>query len=186
HAFCEEASKQCLVLVDEAYNELVEDPKYRSMMDLVRKGDNVMVLRTFSKIHGLAGMRMGYGIAKPDIISEFRRVQTNFAPNSQATLAAAIASYQDTEFLEFSKKKNLEAKEFFYTTLEGHGYSYIPSHTNFVIFEIDEEARTFVNTFREHNIYLRPFEFSGKHWCRCSMGTAEEMQALSDSMNLLA
>jgi histidinol-phosphate aminotransferase len=181
-AFCEEAARHSMVFVDEAYNELVEDPRYESMIDLVKKGRNVMVSRTFSKIHGLAGLRVGYGIAKPDIISEFRRIQTNFAPISALSLAAAAASYRDTEYIEFCKKKNIEAKEFFYRLLGKMGKFYIRSHTNFVIYEIDRKADDFVKEVQKHKIHLRPFEFLGKHWIRVSMGTMEEMKKLASTL----
>ena len=69
--FCEEMAKLSVVLVDEAYYELVEDSRRASMVELVRKGANVIVARTFSKIFGLAGLRVGYGIAKPETIAEF-------------------------------------------------------------------------------------------------------------------
>ncbi len=162
--FCENLARRALVFVDEAYVDLVEDRRYASMMDLVRRGSNVMVARTFSKIHGLAGMRVGYGIARPEVIEQFRRLQTNFAPLSQLSIAAARASYVDTEYIALCKQRNAEARASFYKLLDKLGYKYIPSsQTNFVIFEIDGKPDAFVKDFQQrHNIVLRPFELLGR------------------------
>lgn len=182
--FCETLSRSAMVFVDEAYSDLVEDKRYASMIELVKRGANVMVARTFSKIHGLAGMRVGYGIARPEVIEQFRRIQTNFAPLSQVSIAAAKASYLDTEYVALCKQRNAEARASFYRLLAKLGYQSIPSsQTNFVIFRIDGKADAFVKDFQQkHNILLRPFEFLGKNWVRVSMGTTEEMAKLADAL----
>jgi histidinol-phosphate/aromatic aminotransferase/cobyric acid decarboxylase-like protein len=91
--------------VDEAYHEYVEDGAYASMIDLVRQGQNIIVTRTFSKIFGLAGLRIGYGIAPPGIIEKLNKLSRNFAPVAWLSLQAAIASYQDRAFIQTIKKK---------------------------------------------------------------------------------
>jgi histidinol-phosphate aminotransferase len=186
--FCEEAARQTMVFVDEAYHDLVEDKRYASMMDLVKKDLDIMVSRTFSKIHGLAGMRVGYGIARPEIIKEFRRIQTNFAPLSQLSIAAAKASYADEEYISLCKKRNAEARRGFYKLLDKLDRRAIRgSQANFVIFEIPGKAEEFVENFKKsHNIFLRPFEFLGKNWVRVSMGTPEEMKRLAGAMQPLS
>jgi histidinol-phosphate aminotransferase len=183
-SFCESAARSAMVFVDEAYGDLVEDSRYSSMVDLVKKNANVMIARTFSKIHGLAGMRIGYGIARPEIIEQFRRIQTNFAPLSQLSIAAAKASYMDAEFLSFSKTRNAEARASFYKLLAKLGHKPIlGSQTNFVIFPIDRKPEDFVAEFRkQHNIVLRPFEFLEKKWIRVSMGTKYEMARLAGAL----
>ena len=183
-SFCESAPRSALVFVDEAYGDLVEDPRYSSMVGLVAKQGNVMIARTFSKIHGLAGMRVGYGLARPEIIAEFRRIQTNFAPLSQLSIAAAKASLTDAEFLSLSKKQNAEARASFYQLLDKLGRQPIPgSQTNFVIFPIDRKPEEFADEFRKrHNIVLRPFEFLEKKWIRVSMGTKNEMARLAAAL----
>jgi len=181
-SFCEEVSRHTVVFVDEAYHELVDDEMYSSMIDLVRKEYNIIISRTFSKIHGLAGLRVGYGIAKADIIKKFRRIQTNFAPIGILSMSAAIASYRDTEFIRLCKRKNRESKEYFYKVLDRLGYEYIPSHTNFVLFKINRDADEFVKEILKHRIKVRPFKFNGINWCRVSMGTKEEMFQLASVM----
>jgi histidinol-phosphate aminotransferase len=183
-SFCESAARSAMVFVDEAYGDLVEDTRYSSMVDLVKKNANVMVARTFSKIHGLAGMRIGYGLAKPEIIEQCRRIQTNFAPLSQLSIAAAKASYMDAEFLSSSRKWNAEARASFYKLLDKLGHKPIlGSQTNFVIFPIDRKPVDFVVEFhKQHNILLRPFEFLDKKWIRVSMGTKPEMARLAGAL----
>jgi histidinol-phosphate aminotransferase len=187
-AFCEEMARRTMVFVDEAYHDLVEDPRHASMMDLARKGANVMVARTFSKIHGLAGMRIGYGIAKPEIIEPFRRIQTNFAPLSQLSIAAAKASYTDTDYLTFCRQRNAEARSGLYALLDKLGYKTIKdSQANFIIFQIDGKPEVFVEEFRKkHNILLRPFTFLEKNWVRISMGTRDEMGKLAIALQGLS
>ena len=101
--FCRSVSKKAVILVDEAYNELTDKPNYTSMMDLVRDGENVMVMRTFSKLYGLAGLRIGYVMAPADL-AEIVRDHVMAWPNIVG-LAAAIASYQDDQFIEFSRAR---------------------------------------------------------------------------------
>ncbi|KPK91319.1 hypothetical protein AMJ80_07465 [bacterium SM23_31] len=178
-SFCEEVSHSVPVFVDEAYHELVEDDGYSSMTGLVREGHNVIVARTFSKIFGMAGLRVGYGIAKPEIIREFSRIQTNFAPVSVLSLRAAAASYQDTDFISSCLRKNNEARAYFCEVLDKLGYFYIPSHTNFVIFKINRSAREFVGEVLKNKIRIRSFEFHDEQWIRVSIGTMNEMRALA-------
>jgi len=185
-SYCEDAAKRSLVYVDEAYNDLVDDARYSSMIDLVKKDHDVMVARTFSKIHGLAGMRIGYGIAKPDIIKKFRRIQTNFAPVSILSLRAAMASYQDTEYLDFCKQKNLEAIQYTCSVLDKLGYSYTPSHTNFVLYRINRDAREFVDEMLKFNVKTRPISFHDTQWNRVSMGTMEEMQTFGEALEKMS
>jgi len=178
-SFCEEVSRRVPVFVDEAYHELVEVADYSSMTPLVREGYNVIIARTFSKIFGLAGLRVGYGIAKPELIKEFSRIQTNFAPISVLSLRAAIASYRDSDFISSCLSKNNEARSYFCEVLDKLGYFYIPSHTNFVIFKINREAKEFVEEVLKYKIKLRPFEFHNEQWIRVSIGAMNEMRALT-------
>jgi len=180
--FCEEVSKRSLVMVDEAYNELVDDRRYESMVDLVRKGANVLILRTFSKVFGLAGLRIGYGIAKPDIISKIKRVQGNAFPVSVLSLHAALASYKDTDFIEFSRVNNAKSRSYLYGVLEKLGYFHIPSHTNFVLFKSEIDSIKFVEEIKKRKIVIRPFYSTGENWIRVSMGTLSEMNKLKDAL----
>lgn len=182
YPFCERASQKALVVVDEAYHEYVEDSSYASMVDLVKRGKNVVVTRTFSKIFGLAGLRIGYGMARPDIIENLKRLERNFAPVSYLSLEAAIASYKDKEFCRVVRQKNREVKSYVYEELEKLGLYYVPSVTNFVCFRIQQDGEKMVKEFEKRNILIRSFTFHGSHWLRVSLGTMEEMKAFVSAL----
>jgi len=178
--FCGEQARQRMVLVDEAYFELVDDTRRVSMVELVRQNANVIVVRTFSKIFGLAGLRVGYAIAKPDIIGELRRWQTTFCAVNRLGIVAARAAYLDSDHIERSRKRIAEARQRLYPVLEQLGHKPIRnSQANFIAFEAKGGSPQLINRLRaDYNIGLRPFEFLDKSWVRISMGTTEEMDAV--------
>jgi len=181
-SFCERASKQTLVVVDEAYHEYVEDKAYRSMIDMVKQGKNIIVTRTFSKIFGLAGLRIGYGIAPPGIITKLDKLSRNFAPVAWLSLQAAIVSYQDNDFLQGVKEKNNHVKSLLYGELEKLGLFYIPSHTNFVLFKVNQDAAELAKKMEQQKIFIRPFGLHDKQWLRVSCGTKKELQLFISSL----
>lgn len=186
--FCEEQSRERTVLVDEAYFELMDESVRTSMVSLVRKGATLIVARTFSKLFGLAGLRVGYGIARPDIISDLRKYQTNFCAVNRLGIVAARAAYQDTEHIELSRRRNAEARAGLYEVLKQLGHKAIPgSQTNFIAFEAKTGSDALVNKLRsEYNIGTRTYQFLGKTWVRISMGTREEMDALASALKAIA
>lgn len=181
--FCERTSENVLVVADEAYHDYVEDSSYSSMMDLVRRDKNVIVTRTFSKIFGMAGLRVGYGVAKPEIIAKLNRVEMNFAPISYPSLKAAVSSYKDTSFLNTVLEKNRSARDYLCTQLEKMGYNYIPSHTNFVLFKVNRPSADMANELRRNNILVRSFQFSNSQWIRVSLGFLNEMQTFVSALS---
>jgi histidinol-phosphate aminotransferase len=180
--FCERASEKALVVVDEAYHEYAENPAYSSMIDLVREGKNVIITRTFSKIFGLAGLRIGYGMAHPEIIAKLDKLSRNFAPVSWLSLKAAIASYQDQEFIQSVREKNSRMKIYLTAELDRLGLFFIPSQTNFILFQIDQDAEELAKKFEHRHILVRPFVFHGHHWIRVSIGIQTEMQAFVSAL----
>ena len=183
--FCVEASKKALVVVDEAYHEYVEDESYSSMIGLVEQGKNLIITRTFSKIFGLAGLRIGYGIAHPQIIKKLETLSRNFAPVSWLSLQAAIASYQDRPFIRATGEKNKRMRRYLSQELGKLGLKCIPSHTNFVLFQIGQNALELTRKLEEAKIFVRPFEFHGRQWLRVSCGTEKELQAFLASFSEL-
>ncbi|MBM3284819.1 MAG: histidinol-phosphate transaminase [Candidatus Aminicenantes bacterium] len=181
-AFCAEASKKALVVVDEAYHEYVEDEAYASMVGLVREGMNVAVTRTFSKIFGLAGLRVGYGMARPDILKNFERVQMNFASVAYPSLRAAIAAYGASAFTSLVKAKNEAARAYLERELERLGYPFIPSHANFSLFQVGRDSKEMAADLQRRGILVRPFDFAGKSWLRVSIGTEGEIQAFVSAL----
>ena len=177
--FCRKMESKCLVFVDEAYNEYVMDKKYRSMVSLVKQGLNVMVTRTFSKIHALAGIRVGYGIAKPEIVSKLEPLITGTV--NILGLRAAMASLQDEAFQKMSRSKNLEAKEMVYEVLEQTGKEYAISEGNFIFFRTGIPINDFQAKMEKKGILVgRPFPPFDK-WCRLSMAKPKEMKKFTTS-----
>ncbi|MEL7002109.1 MAG: histidinol-phosphate transaminase [Bacteroidota bacterium] len=178
--FCASASKKTMVFSDEAYYDFIEEKNYPSMVKLVKKGENVIVSRTFSKVYGLAGLRIGYLIAKPEIANKLRK---NIAAYTNVlAIEAAIAAMQDKEFYEFSLNKVKEGKQLMYSAMNDLGLKYIPSNTNFIFFKTGRSIRTFNEQMLAQGVkvgrHFPPFD----QWCRISMGTIEEVQLFNEAL----
>ena len=175
--FVRTVSKDRLVFIDEAYYEYVDNPDFSSMMHLVAEGlNNVLIARTASKIHGFAGLRVGFGFAHPDVLAKLNRVMTG----SVNILAehAAYASYQDSEFQDFSRMKNKEGLAILEGMYDELGLKYVKSNANFSFVETGIDVREFQQAMREHNILVgRPFE-PFTRWARISIAKPEEMSYL--------
>jgi len=161
------------VLIDEAYHHFVEDPAYATSMPYVLEGRQVIIARTFSKIAGLAGMRLGYAVATPELIQRMR-------PHSTGTLNAlvrygAFASLKDTEGQANVKRMTLDLRKRTTSELDGMGYKVIPSEANFFMVAIRREVRPVIDEFRKKGVAVgRPFPPMNEH-LRVSVGTADEM-----------
>jgi histidinol-phosphate aminotransferase len=180
-AFCEEVSKKVTVFADEAYLEFLEPSQQVSMVDMVKKDGNIIVSRTFSKIYGLAGLRIGYLVARPDLIRKITRYQVGFTVN-QTAIAAAKASLGDEGFMAMTRKKNAEARKVLTDYLDKKGYFYGKSYTNFVFFDPKGDAEKFMKTLADRGIGIRVWDYNGKQWNRISIGTVEEMKVLVKNM----
>ena len=176
-------SKNTLVIIDEAYNEITNKPDDNSMIDLVRDGYNVAVSRTFSKIYGLAGERIGYIIAQPDVIDSIKNNGSGEFSVSMGGLAGAIASYNDEAFLKFSKSMILEAKEMVYEGITSNGLTALPSETNFIFVNLgDIDANDFRDEMLKMNILIRGKYGDFNQWSRISMGKLEDIQRYIDAI----
>ena len=175
-AFCATVSNRTVVVADEADFEYIEDPNYPSMIELVKKEMNVIVARTFSKVYGLAGIRIGYLIARPDIIQRIGK-STMAGPNILA-VAAAKAALQDEEFYQFSLAKNKIGKKMLTDTLDKVGIAYVPSACNFVFCKTGRPISEVYADYMKEGIKVgRPFP-PMLDWCRMSMGTVEQVEQL--------
>ncbi len=173
-AFCREVSAKVPIMIDEAYNELTDKPDYTSMVDLVRGGANMLITRTFSKIFGMAGMRVGYGMGHPDIV----KVVGDYVmawPNGVG-LYAAYHSYLDEDFIAFSRAKILQGREMVSATFRRHGITPLPSQTNFVYADIGRNADTFAAEMAENNVIIRGIYEGFDTYSRVSMGRIEELE----------
>jgi histidinol-phosphate aminotransferase len=162
------------VLIDEAYHDYVDDPAYATSIPLAVTHRNVIVSRTFSKIHGLAGLRCGYAIAAPDTIARLTRYKLETGVN-QAAIAAGLAALGNGERIARERARNRESKEYTRTLLASRGFPSAPSETNFVFVDLRRDARTFRDGCRRAGVLVgRPFPPLDTY-ARISIGTLEEM-----------
>jgi len=158
--FMSRLPRRVIAVFDEAYYEYVETPDFPNMLDYVRAGANVIVLRTFSKIYGLAGLRIGYGIARPEIIQCLNQVREPFNVNSVAQVGA-VASLNDPEQVRRSKNLNSQAKRYFYGEFEAMGLSYTPSEANFVWVDIGRDSRAVFTELLKKGVIVRTGDIFG-------------------------
>jgi len=184
--FCERVSKKVTVFIDEAYIDYLGNPKDFSMASLVKDGHNVIVARTFSKLYGFAGLRLGYIMAQPKTIEQLNLYVWPDAGITATSLAAGIAAYNETDFLTDALAKTVASKEYLYDTLKKEGYEYIPSSTNFVMFPVNVTAERFVEEMGKRGVGVRPWKFNKKEWCRVSIGTMEEMQFFAEAFKQIS
>jgi histidinol-phosphate aminotransferase len=152
--FLDRCPPHTIVVMDEAYCEYVDDADYPRSLDAVREGRNVVVLRTFSKIYGLAGLRVGYGVARREIIHAIHQVREPFNVNSLAQ-AAAVASLEDPEQVARSRRNNLEGREYLYHEFERLGLPYIPTQANFVVVDVRRPIRPVLEGLMRRGIIVR-------------------------------
>ena len=162
------------VLVDEAYIELSDDPEGNTCVDLIKEGRDVIVARTFSKIYGMAGIRVGYTISSPEIAQKIQRTAMSWSPCT--SYAGAIGAYNDEKFLAYSKTKVVEAREMVKTTLDALGLEYLPSQTNFVYFKSGLEANDVQKAMADKKISIRGQYMDYNEWTRVSMGKLKDVE----------
>jgi histidinol-phosphate aminotransferase len=178
--FCARQAQRTLVVVDEAYLELVDDGATRSMAELVRSDANVVVLRTFSKIHGLAGLRIGYSVSRPDIAARLRRLQMAYP--SIIGMQAAAASLDDHQFLDSTRAAIIADRQRVMKVCDELKLRHGATQGNFVFMQVGMPAADFAEKMRQHQIEVgRPFEPLGD-FCRVSIGTRAETSAFVDAL----
>lgn len=186
-AFCERVSQKVTVFVDEAYIDYLPDADATTLIGNVKKGQNIIVARTFSKVYGLAGLRIGYIIAPPATIAKLQpHTSCSWAALSAPAVSGALASYQDQAYMQETVKKTMESKQFLYDTLKAEGYSYIPSHTNFVMFPLKMDGQRFAEEMMKRGVGLRNWKMNNQDWCRISIGRMDEMQAFAAAFKELS
>jgi len=179
-AFAEECSQKCMVLVDEAYTEFANIP---SMAKLAAANRHIIVAKTFSKIYGLAGARIGYAIAHPETIRKFEALQS--WPNGQlgqVNVAAAMAALKDQAFVKSCCEKTAQCRNFCYETFQKLELPYIPSDTSFIMFNVDRIQCDYPAAMQKQNIMVQHRNHFGGKWCRVSMGTLDEMKAFARAL----
>lgn len=179
-AFVSNASRKSVVLVDEAYHDFVTDPGYTSMIDLVKAGENVIISRTASKIHGLAGLRTGFAIARPDIIARLQPCVTSF-PGVFGARAAA-ASLQDTAYQNMCRDRNSEGRAIMQTAVKALGRRMTSSHTNFVFFDTGMPVEKVQAAMLTKGFLIGRAFPPYTTWARISIGTPDEMKRVAAAL----
>ena len=178
--FCMNASKKTIIFSDEAYYDFIQEADYPSMDTLVREGANVIVSKTFSKVYGLAGLRIGYLIAPPHLAKQIR--SNVVAMSNVLAIAAAEKALEDQEFYDFSLNKIKQGRKLITDTLDELKLNYIPSNTNFVFFHSKKHIDDLGKQMLEKGVRIgRPFP-PFYDWCRISVGTLPEVQAFTNAL----
>ncbi len=171
-----------LIVIDEAYYEYVTSKEYPDSIRYVREGRDVLILRTFSKIYGLAGLRVGYGISRPDIINEMNKVRQPFNINTLAQ-RAAIAALEDTEHISKARDINEKGKEFLYSEFRLMGIDFLPTEANFIFIFLKEKCSSLVyNELLREGVIVRPM---GEGHLRVTIGLPRENRRLIRAMKRL-
>jgi histidinol-phosphate aminotransferase len=176
--FMDRVPDDVLVAVDEAYCEYVTHADYPDCLDYLRDGRNMLALRTFSKIYGLAGLRIGYGITKPELAELMNKVRQPFNTNSLGQ-AGALAALADRKHVEKSIAINNEGKQFLYQSFSRLGISFIKTEANFVMFETRLSSRELYTMLLKTGVIVRPM--SGNR-IRVSIGLPEENKRFVDEL----
>jgi len=166
---------EVLLVIDEAYIEYLDQPP--DLLPLVRDGrmPNLLLVRTFSKIYGLAGLRIGYGIGHPDLIAALERVREPFNVNAAAQIAA-LAALEDTDHVERTRRNNTLGLQFLSDAFAKLGLEYVPSAANFILVRVGDGQRVFVE-LQKRGVIVRPVAaYQLPEWVRISVGTPAENQ----------
>ena len=143
-----------MIVFDEAYAEYVTSDQYPDSLNYLRDGRNVTILRTFSKIYGLAGLRIGYGLTTVEIADMMNRVRQPFNTNALAQVGA-LAALEDVSHIEESRRINNEGKEYLYKEFHSMGINYIPTEANFIYFRAGDDGRAIFNAMLKDGIIIR-------------------------------
>jgi len=171
--FVEQLPANVLLVLDEAYIELLDEPA--DFVTPVGRGakPNLLLMRTFSKIHGLAGLRIGYGIGHPDLIGVFEKVRQPFNINSVAQ-AGALAALDDTEHVRRTRENNARGLQFFADAFRRMNLEFIPSAANFILVRVGEGQRVF-EAMQKRGVIVRPMGgYQLGEWVRITVGTVAE------------
>ena len=183
--FMQKVPEKVLVVVDEAYAEFVESKGFPDTLKYIRAGKNIIVLRTFSKFYGLAGLRIGYGIAEPEIIKPFFKVKMPFNVNRLAQVGAA-AALNDNTFLKKTYKNNIEMKKYLYAEFNRLGLEYKKSEANFIFVNLKRNADEFCQKLIKLGVSIRPLtSFGLPQAIRVSIGTPQQNKKLTKTLSMV-
>jgi len=168
--------KQVIVVLDEAYGDFVEDSFYPNGLDYIKERKRVILLRTFSKVYGLAGLRIGYALGREDLVDCLYQVRDPF-PVHRLAQVAAVAALNDEDHAIKSIQLVYEGKRYLYKELDKMGVSYVPSQANFIFIDFEKDSEEVFQALLREGIIIRP----GKIWdyptfARVTIGRTEDNQ----------
>ena len=167
----ENTPEDVLIVIDEAYYEYLNEPT--NLLPLLKEKPNLLIMRTFSKIYGLAGLRVGYGIGHPPFVAALEKIRQPFNLNSVAQ-TAAIAAIEDAEHLIATRSNNSEGLNYLENNLKKLGIKTVPSFANFILAEVGNGIEMF-EKLQKNGIITRPMDgYKLPEWIRISVGSAEE------------
>jgi len=181
--FCSSLPKDIIVFIDEAYSHFLQDKKGRNGIALVKQGYKVIVSRTFSKVYGLAGMRLGYVIARPSLIQELRVFGFRSMGINQAVFAGGLASLEDEKHVEKYKELIMAGQKFYYEQFDSLGLEYIPGPTPFLMVKVNKPSKVVWKKLAAKHVFVR----KGEDWqmpgyLRLSIGFPEENRACVEAL----
>jgi histidinol-phosphate aminotransferase len=159
HSFLSELPARVIVVLDEAYGDFVDDPSYPDGLDYIKRGAQVIVLRTFSKVYGLAGLRIGYVLGREDLVDCLYQVRDPF-PVHRLAQVAALAALKDREHTNKSIQLVHEGRRYLYRELDRMGLFYVPSQANFIFIDFGRDSEEVFQSLLTEGVIIRP----GKVW----------------------
>lgn len=184
--FLDEVPREALVILDEAYIDFVDRPDYPDGLTHFRAGRNVLVLRTFSKIHGLAGLRIGYGIGPARVLAEMNKIRSPFN-TSLVAQAAARAALGDEAHVRMTRERTLGEMAFVEAGMRARGIRFVPSVANFVLVETDRPGGEVYADLLQHGVIARPVGGYGLPFAlRVSIGTRAENELFFEAWDAVA
>lgn len=181
-AFIKKVNSRVPIFIDEAYMELLENPDAETAVGTINEGYDVIIARTFSKIHGMAGLRVGYMVAKPERVKMIQDLVRTEMGLSVTSVAGALASLKDNSFQEYTRKNNRQNREYVFEELKKMGFNPIPSSTNFVLFPVQMPVKELIDKMLERSVGIRGYEIDGKPYARVSIGTMDELKLFVKSL----
>jgi histidinol-phosphate aminotransferase len=181
-AFASRVQAGTTILVDEAYHHFVEDPRYRSSCELIAAHPNVIVARTFSKIYGMAGLRLGYAIGPEPKIKAMAPF-ASWSNTNSAVLAAALECLADPDLVPRQKKTLNDTRRWLVSELSKQGRRMMPSEANFVMIDVGGDVTPVIEAFRSRKLFVGRKFPSLPNWLRVSIGTREQVEAFDVALN---
>jgi histidinol-phosphate aminotransferase len=171
-----------IVVVDEAYGEYVESEDFPDSLAYMNSGKKIIILRTFSKIYGLAGLRIGYGIGNSELISYLEKIREPFNTNSLAQVGA-LAALDDEEHVERTRRNNREGLQYLYTEIDRLGLGYLPTEANFFLVNVKRNCQEVFHALLKDGVIVRPMDSYGlNEYIRVTVGLPEENRRFIEAL----